>query len=127
MQDEVNQRAGITLAPARPYQFTTMQDLLGWRKAVDGSWFLGLFVNMGRVKDAQKSALRQVGEQFPNIEFRLSANQNVILANVSDADKTASNALLNGAAEDGKSNFHFARRLNGLPVIANLRPWPRGI
>jgi sulfite reductase (NADPH) hemoprotein beta-component len=111
MQDEVNSRAGITLAPARPYQFTTMQDLLGWRKAVDGSWFLGLFVNMGRVKDAQKTALRQVAEKFPNIEFRLSANQNVILANVSDADKTAITALLNAAAvktENQTSILHAA-------------------
>ena len=96
MQDEVNQRAGITLAPVRPYQFTTMQDLLGWRKAVDSSWFLGLFVNMGRVKDAQKTALRQVAEKFPNIEFRLSANQNVILANATEADKAAITALFTG-------------------------------
>jgi len=111
MQDEVNQRAGITLAPARPYQFTTMQDLLGWRQAVDGSWFLGLFVSMGRVKDAQKTALRQVAEKFPNIEFRLTANQNVILANVSDADKAAITTLLNAAAvktENQTSILHAA-------------------
>ncbi len=98
MRAEVNQRAGITLAAARPYKFTTMSDLYGWHKAVDGSWFLGLFVNMGRVKDAQKTALRQVAEKFPNIEFRLTANQNVILANVSDANKTAITAWLNAAA-----------------------------
>ena len=95
---EVEKRVGFAFAPARPYQFTTMQDLLGWHKAVDGSWFLGLFVNMGRVKDAQKTALRQVAEKFPNIEFRLTANQNVILANASDADKAAITTLLNAAA-----------------------------
>jgi sulfite reductase (NADPH) hemoprotein beta-component len=94
MQDEVNKRAGITLAPAKPYKFTTTQDLLGWHKATDGRWFLGLFVNMGRVKDAQKTALRQVAEKFPHIEFRLSANQNVLLANASDADKVAISAVL---------------------------------
>lgn len=98
MQDEVNKRAGITLAPAKPYKFTTVQDLIGWHKATDGKWFLGLFVNMGRVKDAQKTALRQVAEKFPQIEFRLSANQNVILANASDADKAAITTLLNDAA-----------------------------
>lgn len=98
MQDEVNQRAGITLEPARPYQFTTMQDLLGWHQAVDGSWFLTLFVNMGRVQGAQKNALRQVAEKFPNVEFRLSANQNVILANASEADKAAITSLLNASA-----------------------------
>ena len=97
-RNEVNQRAGITLAPAKPYKFTTTADLLGWHKATDGKWFLGLFINMGRVKDAQKTALRQVAEKFPHLEFRLSANQNVILANASDADKAAITALLNAAA-----------------------------
>jgi len=78
---------------------------------VDGSWFLGLFVNMGRVKEAQKTALRQVAEKFPNIEFRLTANQNVILANVSNADKAAITALLNAAAvktENQASVLHAA-------------------
>ena len=51
---------------------------------MDGSWFLGLFVESGRVKGAQKTALREVADKFPKIEFRLTANQNVILANVSD-------------------------------------------
>ena len=94
MQDEVNQRAGLTLAPAKPYQFTTTSDLLGWRRAVDGSWFLGLFVESGRIKGAQKIALREVADKFPKIEFRLTANQNVILANVSDADKTGISVVL---------------------------------
>jgi len=93
MQDEVNSRAGITLAPAKRYQFTTISDLFGWHRAMDGSWFLGVFVESGRVKGAQKTALREVAEKFPKIEFRLTANQNVILANVSDADKTAINAV----------------------------------
>ncbi|MEI6076181.1 MAG: NADPH-dependent assimilatory sulfite reductase hemoprotein subunit [Verrucomicrobiota bacterium] len=93
IRHEVNQRAGLTLAPAKPYEFTTTNDLLGWRKAVDGSWFLGLFVETGRVKDAQKSALRQIADKFQNIEFRLTANQNVILANVTDTDKIGINAI----------------------------------
>jgi len=96
MQDEVNQRAGLTLAPAKPYQFMTTSDLLGWHRAVDGSWFLGLFVESGRVKGAQKIALREVADKFPKIEFRLTANQNVILANVSDSDKASINAVLTG-------------------------------
>ncbi len=95
---EIEQRAGITLAPSKPYNFTTTADLLDWRKAVDGTWFLGLFVTTGRVKDVQghalKTALRQVADKFPTIEFRLSANQNVILANVNEADKAGINAIL---------------------------------
>jgi sulfite reductase (NADPH) hemoprotein beta-component len=111
MQDEVNKRAGITLAPARPYQFTTTADLLDWRKSVDGKWFLGLFVETGRIKNAQKVALREVAEKFPHIEFRLSANQNVILANASEADKAAITTVLHAhgvKTENQASLLHAA-------------------
>jgi sulfite reductase (NADPH) hemoprotein beta-component len=95
---ELEKRAGFTLAPAKPYHFTTTSDLLGWRKAVDGSWFLGLFVASGRVKDAGgyklKTALRHVADAFQMVEFRLTANQNIIIANVSEEDKHPINMLL---------------------------------
>jgi sulfite reductase (NADPH) hemoprotein beta-component len=99
MQREIEQRANVKLEAPRPFKFTTTGDLYGWRKQVDGNWFLGLFVEMGRVKDTEKvhlkTALRQVARNFPNTEFRLTPNQNVILANVSETDKAAINTLLN--------------------------------
>jgi len=98
IRQEVNRRAGLTLAPVKPFKFTTISDLYGWHRAVDGTWFLGLFVETGRVKDvpghALKTAMRQIADKFENIEFRLSANQNVFLAKVSDTDKTGINAIL---------------------------------
>ena len=98
LRGEINQRAEIKIAPARDYQFTTTGDLYGWHRAVDGSQFLTLYVQTGRIKNvaghAQKTALRQVAEQFPHVEFRLSANQNVIIANVPDTDRDAITALL---------------------------------
>jgi sulfite reductase (NADPH) hemoprotein beta-component len=90
---EVEKRASVKLAPVRPYKFTTMSDLYGWHKAVDGKCFFSLFVETGRVKGAQKTALRQIAERFPAIEFRLTTNQNVILANVAEADTAAITAL----------------------------------
>jgi len=91
---EVATRANVKLAPARPFKFTTLSDLYGWRQAVDGSWFLTLFVETGRVKGAQKIALRQIAERFSGVEFRLTTNQNVIIANVSESEKAAINGLL---------------------------------
>jgi sulfite reductase (NADPH) hemoprotein beta-component len=95
---EVEQRAGIKIAPPRSYRFTTTGDLYGWHRQIDRRWFLTLFVETGRVKDTDhhrlKTALRQIAEKFGNIEFRLSPNQNIILANVSDADQEAINTLL---------------------------------
>jgi len=115
IQAEVNKRAGITLAPNKPYSFTTTSDLLDWRKAVDGSWFLGLFVSMGRVKDVDgckmKTGLRQVADKFPSVEFRRTANQNLILANVSDADKAGITAILSAhgvKTENQTSILHAA-------------------
>jgi sulfite reductase (NADPH) hemoprotein beta-component len=96
---EVEKRANVKLEPVRSYKFNTTSDLYDWHKQVDGNWFLTLFVETGRVKDVDghrmKTALRQVAEKFPNVEFRLTANQNVIIANVPEGDKPAINTLLN--------------------------------
>ena len=111
---EIEKRAGLTLAPAKPYHFTTTGDLLGWRKAADGSWFLGLFVETGRVKDVEdhklKTALRQIADKFSNLEFRLSANQNLILANVAENDKAAINSILaaNGVKTENQASVLHA-------------------
>ncbi|MDE3098302.1 MAG: NADPH-dependent assimilatory sulfite reductase hemoprotein subunit [Verrucomicrobiota bacterium] len=97
---EIEKRAGIRLEPARPFTFDTTGDLYGWREAVDGKWFLTIFVESGRVRDMEgrrlKTALRQIAEKFNDIEFRLSANQNVILANVIEEDRDAITELLTG-------------------------------
>lgn len=95
---EFEKFAGFKLQPARPYQFTSNGDLYGWRPALDGKWFLTLFVETGRVKDKEghrmKTALRLVAERFPDLEFRLTPNQNVILANVLEEDRDAITELL---------------------------------
>lgn len=100
VRDEVNRRTNNALAAARPHQFTTTGDLYGWHRAVDGSLFLTLFVETGRIKDVSghrlKTALRRVAENFSQIEFRLSANQNVILANVPETDRAGITTLLAG-------------------------------
>jgi sulfite reductase (NADPH) hemoprotein beta-component len=98
VREEIDRRAGLMLSAVRSFRFTTTGDAYGWHRAVDGSSFLTLFVQTGRIKDvtghAMKTALRQVAEKFPQLEFRLSANQNVILANIPDTDRDALTALL---------------------------------
>lgn len=97
VRSEVEARSGVKFGPAREYRFTKQGDLYGWNRQVDGRWFLGLWVASGRVKDEGavrlKTALRRVAEQFA-VEFRLTANQNVLLANVSETDRPAIEALL---------------------------------
>ena len=90
-REELETRLGYKLHEARPYAFTTSTDLYDWHKDVGGKWFLTLFVETGRVKDVEghqlKTALRHIAEKFPKVEFRLTTNQNIILANVTDEDK----------------------------------------
>jgi sulfite reductase (NADPH) hemoprotein beta-component len=96
-RDEISRRAGFQLEAPRPFTFTTQGDVFGWRSQLDGRWFLGLWVETGRIKDTEtvrlKTALRRIADQFA-IEFRITANQNLILANITDADRPAIQALL---------------------------------
>src|SRR5438477_2603360 len=82
---EVEKRAGIKLAPAHPFHFTRQGDLLGWHEQTDGNYFLRLFVENGRIQNAdgnqRKNGLRTVIEQFQP-EVRLTASQNLLLVGV---------------------------------------------
>jgi sulfite reductase (NADPH) hemoprotein beta-component len=96
-REEVERRAGIKLAPAKPYQFTKQGDLLGWNRQLDGRNFLGLFVENGRVQDTPqrqtKTALRRIVEKY-RPEVRLTPSQNILLVNVPDGDKEGINTIL---------------------------------
>jgi sulfite reductase (NADPH) hemoprotein beta-component len=122
-RSEIEQRSGIKIEPAMPFRFNTTSDLLGWNKAVDGKWFLTLFVASGRVKNSDghgmKSALRKVAERFGSIEFRLSANQNVILANVAEADKASITSIL---GEHGVRTEHQATVLHAAALACPALP-----
>jgi len=82
---EVEQRIGSPLQPPKPYKFTRQGDLLGWHKQSNGNYFLGLFVENGRVRDVDgyrlKTGLRKVVERFEP-EVRLTASQNLLLVNI---------------------------------------------
>jgi sulfite reductase (NADPH) hemoprotein beta-component len=82
---EVEQRVGFKLEPARPFEFTRQGDLLGWHKQTTGNFFLGLFVENGRIQDVEgyqlKTGLRRVIERFQP-EVRLTASQNILLVDI---------------------------------------------
>jgi sulfite reductase (NADPH) hemoprotein beta-component len=93
---EVEQRVGFKFEPARPFEFTSQNDIFGWHQQADGRWFLGLFVLTGRIKDdgdyRLKTALRTVVEKF-GPEVRLTPSQNIILCNFPADQKDAVTAV----------------------------------
>ncbi|WP_130013947.1 assimilatory sulfite reductase (NADPH) hemoprotein subunit [Serinicoccus sediminis] len=88
---EVERRAGVTFEPSRPYTFTSRGDRFGWVEGEDGTWHLTLFILNGRVRDEEgrpvKTGLRRIAEVHRG-HFRLTANQNIIVAGV-PADQKA--------------------------------------
>jgi sulfite reductase (NADPH) hemoprotein beta-component len=87
---EVEKRAGVKLGEAKPFKFTSTGDRYGWSAGADGRGHLTLFVENGRVADRpgakQMSALREIARmqilQENGGDFRMTANQNIIVANV---------------------------------------------
>ncbi|WP_436966715.1 NADPH-dependent assimilatory sulfite reductase hemoprotein subunit [Staphylococcus xylosus] len=88
IKNEINNRLGWKLEEARPYHFDDNGDRYGWTEG-SGRWHYTLFVQNGRVKDTEeyklKTALRNIAEIHTG-DFRLTPNQNLVIANVS-ADK----------------------------------------
>ncbi len=94
---EIEEHLGFKIPPARPFKFTKQGDVFGWQKQLNGNYFLGLYVETGRIKDAGnyllKTALRKVVEQF-RPEIRLTPSQNLLLVDVKPADRDAITKLL---------------------------------
>jgi len=90
MLEELNRRLGWELQESREFNFDSTTDRYGWTEDADGKWAYGLFVEGGRLKDEEGSrgrvALRKIAEEIP-CQFRLTANQNVIIARVASEDK----------------------------------------
>jgi len=94
---EVEGRAGFVLEPARPFAFERQGDLFGWHRQSDGRWFLGLYVETGRIRDTPprrlKSALRTViGTYQP--EIHLTPSQNLLLAGIPESEKDTITTIL---------------------------------
>ncbi len=110
---EVEQRAGIKLEPARPFQFTKQGDLLGWHQQSNGNYFLGLFVENGRIRDVDgyqlKSGLRRVIERF-RPEIRLTASQNILLVDLRPEQRADVTQLLSEHGVSVNNPFSRTRR-----------------
>ena len=94
---EVETRAKVRLEPARPFTFTSTGDRYGWTEGEAGKAHLTMFVQSGRVADHgaganQMTALRRIAELGVG-DFRITANQNLIIANVPVELQDTVNAL----------------------------------
>ena len=85
-KEELNKRLGWNLEPTKDFYFESTTDRYGWNEDSDGHWTYGLFVEGGRLRAKAKEAVRLIAEKF-DCEFRLTANQNLVIARVSPESK----------------------------------------
>jgi sulfite reductase (NADPH) hemoprotein beta-component len=125
---EVEQRSGVKLAAAKPFTFTSTGDRYGWTESNPSDEIdeinnrrahLTLFVENGRVKDVPGgpqwlTGLRRIAEVHDG-DFRLTANQNLIIANVPQEKRKAIEALV---AEHELSSGASALRRNAMSCVA---------
>ncbi|MCE0489675.1 assimilatory sulfite reductase (NADPH) hemoprotein subunit [Pantoea sp. Mb-10] len=115
---EVEKRAGFTFEPIRPYVFTTRGDRIGWVKGIDEKWHLTLFIENGRLLDYPGRPLKRGIAEIAKVhqgDFRLTANQNLIVAGVPEQQKAQIEAL---AREHGLMENVTAQRENSMACVA---------
>ena len=118
--EELNSRLGWEIEEARDFEFEHNGDRLGWIEGDEGVWNYTLFIQNGRVKDTEdyqlKTALRKIAETHTG-DFRLSPNQNLIIANVTSEKKEEIQNLIDQyGLTDGK-NYTGLRR-NSMACVA---------
>lgn len=89
-REEVEKRCGFKMEEPRPYTFTERKDHYGWHQNHEGKWYYTVFVENGRVLDDDKAPLKTALFEIAKTRkanFRFTSTQNVIIADISEADK----------------------------------------
>ena len=117
---KINEHLGYQLGTARPFAFEDSGDRFGWVEDPNGNSHLTVFVQGGRVLDTPtyplRSGLREIAKVHDG-EFRITANQNLIIANVTPEKRPEIARLLEqfGIRD---SHLRSALRLNALSCVA---------
>ena len=118
-KQEVEKRAGVAFAVSRPYEFTDRGDRIGWTKGIDGKYHLALFIENGRLLDYPNKPLKTGVAEIAKIhqgDFRMTANQNLIIAGIDEQDKTQIErlAIAHGLMDDTVSE----QRKNSMACVS---------
>ncbi|WP_153447856.1 assimilatory sulfite reductase (NADPH) hemoprotein subunit [Vibrio algicola] len=116
---EVEKRAGGEFEVSRPYEFTERGDRIGWSEGIDGKHYLSLFIENGRILDLPGKPLKTGMTELAKIhkgDFRITANQNLIVAGVPSDQKMAIEKI---AVEHGLMDESVSeQRKNSMACVA---------
>jgi sulfite reductase (NADPH) hemoprotein beta-component len=118
---ELAKRTGFELEQARNYIFTERHDLYGWQQNHEGRWYYTPFIENGRILDdeslALKSALLEIAETG-NANFRFTANQGLIIADIDRKDRPAIEKILKKYRVIEHTETASAIRRNAIACVA---------
>ena len=123
---QIQQRAGFTLEPARPFHFDHNGDRFGWVEGEDGRWHLTLSLPSGRIADRpgrpHLTGLREIARVLdagaPGQELRLTCNQNLIIAGVAADGRERIDALVQAHALDNDNRAPSALARTAMACVA---------
>ncbi|MDD1642675.1 MAG: assimilatory sulfite reductase (NADPH) hemoprotein subunit [Methylococcaceae bacterium] len=117
---ELNKRLGWSIEPPRPFTFEHSGDRYGWVEGTDDTWHHTLFIQNGRILDTEEypmmTGLRDIAKVHDG-DFRLTANQNLIIGRVSPKKKPVIDALLK-KYQLADSRQQTGLRLNAMACVA---------
>ena len=119
-RDKLEEYLGYQLEPARDFTFEYNGDRFGWVQDDKGSHHLTLFVPGVRVCDTPSSPMKSGIAAVAKIhkgEFRMTANQNLVIANISDEQRPEIEAILK-EYKILNSHERSALRLNSIACVA---------
>ncbi len=118
---EIVRRTGYPLQKEKSFQFTDRKDYYGWFQNSDQLWYYTPFIENGRVTDSEsvalKTALYEIAETR-KLNFRFTANQNVILADIRNEDKITIDKILKKYGIDEYTQSISALRKNSMACVA---------
>ncbi|HEY4964761.1 MAG TPA: NADPH-dependent assimilatory sulfite reductase hemoprotein subunit [Puia sp.] len=118
---EINRRTGFTLEQEKPFQFTDRKDYYGWFQNNNKLWYYTPFIENGRVTDDEKVALKTALYEIAatnKLNFRFTANQNVILSDIRDEDKKAIQKILKKYKIEEYTDSVSSLRRNSMACVA---------
>jgi len=96
-RQEVQARLPFNLQSPKEIRWDTVSDILGWHQQGDGKLFCGVWIQEGRIQDAEgvntRSAFAKIAQEF-GFPVRLTTNCNLIFYNIDPAQKPAVDKIL---------------------------------
>lgn len=90
LKNELTARLGYALEEPRSFEFDHNGDRYGWIQGSNGKWHFTMFIQNGRIVDLEDyplmTGLREIAKIHKG-DFRLTANQNLIIGNVGNKSK----------------------------------------